>query len=101
VRTGGLLPNSSRTAGFDAVDSEPSDQLVAALSASAGDLAALEKSFDYMPRDAGIALILADEITRAKEVLKRTGAENISSIGEKAVSSHGVRRYRLEQGLVN
>jgi len=42
------------------LDSEPSDQLViAAPGASAGDLAALEKSFNHMPRDAGIALILA------------------------------------------
>jgi len=32
----------------------------------------------------------ADEIARAKELLKRTGAEDISSAGEKASSSHGV-----------
>jgi hypothetical protein len=30
------------------------------------------------------------EISRAKELLKETGAEDISSAGEKAVSSHGV-----------
>jgi hypothetical protein len=33
----------------------------------------------------------SDEISRAKDLLKTTGAEDISSAGEKAVSSHGVR----------
>src|ERR1700730_17987079 len=32
----------------------------------------------------------SDEITRAKDVLKQTGAEDIASSGEKSVSSHGV-----------
>lgn len=32
----------------------------------------------------------SDEISRAKEILKQTGAEDISSSGEKSVSSHGV-----------
>src|SRR5438874_379082 len=34
----------------------------------------------------------SDEIDRAKEILKQTGAEDISSAGEKAVSTHGVQR---------
>jgi hypothetical protein len=32
----------------------------------------------------------SDEISRAKDLLKETGAEDISSAGEKAASSHGV-----------
>ena len=32
----------------------------------------------------------SDEISRAKDLLKATGAENISSAGEKAVSSHAI-----------
>jgi hypothetical protein len=32
----------------------------------------------------------SDEVSRAKDLLKETGAEDISSAGEKAVSSHGV-----------
>jgi hypothetical protein len=32
----------------------------------------------------------SDEVSRAKEILKSTGAEDIASSGEKAVSSHGV-----------
>jgi hypothetical protein len=33
----------------------------------------------------------SDEVDRAKEVLERTGAEDISSAGEKAASTHHVR----------
>jgi len=32
----------------------------------------------------------SDDIASAKDLLKQTGAEDISSAGEKAVSSHGV-----------
>jgi hypothetical protein len=32
----------------------------------------------------------SDEVSRAKEVLKVTGAEDIASAGEKSVSTHGV-----------
>src|ERR1700694_3681081 len=32
----------------------------------------------------------SDEVSRAKDLLKETGAEDISSAGEKSVSSHGV-----------
>src|SRR5580658_4194751 len=32
----------------------------------------------------------SDEISRAKDLLKETGAEDISSAGEKSVSTHGV-----------
>jgi hypothetical protein len=34
----------------------------------------------------------SDEISRAKEILKATGAEDIASAGEKSVGSHGVDR---------
>jgi hypothetical protein len=34
----------------------------------------------------------SDEITRAKELLKATGAEDIASSGEKSVSTHGVEQ---------
>ena len=32
----------------------------------------------------------SQEVSRAKEILKTTGAEDISSSGEKSVSTHGV-----------
>ena len=34
----------------------------------------------------------SDEISRAKELLKATGAEDIASAGEKSVSTHGVEQ---------
>jgi hypothetical protein len=52
------------------------------------------KRYDGRVKDGGVLLSVhcdtADEIARAKELLKRTGAEDISSAGEKAASSHGV-----------
>ena len=45
-------------------------------------------------KDGGVLLSVhcdtSDQVSRAEELLKRTGAEDISSAGEKAVSSHGV-----------
>jgi hypothetical protein len=45
-------------------------------------------------KDGGVLLSVhcdtSDEISRAKDLLKQTGAEDISSTGEKAVSAHGV-----------
>src|ERR1700745_223078 len=34
----------------------------------------------------------SDEVSRAKDILKSTGADDVSSAGEKAVSTHGVDR---------
>ena len=52
------------------------------------------KRYEGRIKDGGVLLSVhcdtSDEITKAKELLKRTGAEDISSAGEKAVSSHGV-----------
>src|SRR5450631_1892428 len=52
------------------------------------------KRYEGRVKDGGVLLSVhcntSDEITRAKELLKETGAEDISSAGEKAVSSHGV-----------
>src|ERR1700738_1228459 len=46
-------------------------------------------------REGGVLLSVhcnsSEEISRAKDLLKQTGAEDIASAGEKAVSSHGVR----------
>jgi hypothetical protein len=43
----------------------------------------------------------SDEVSRAKEVLKATGAEDISSAGEKSVSSHGVNTDAVDRKTVN
>ena len=52
------------------------------------------KRYEGRIKDGGVLLSVhcdsSEEITRAKELLKQTGAEDISSAGEKAVSSHGV-----------
>jgi len=54
------------------------------------------KRYEGLIKNGGVLLSVhcdtSDEITRAKELLKRTGAEDISSTGEKAVSSHGVEK---------
>ena len=53
------------------------------------------KRYEGRIKDGGVLLSVhcdtSDEVTRAKDLLKRTGAEDISSAGEKAVSSHGVQ----------
>jgi len=52
------------------------------------------KRYEGRVKDGGVLLSVhcdtSDEISRAKDLLKETGAEDISSAGEKAVSSHGV-----------
>jgi hypothetical protein len=53
------------------------------------------KRYEGRVKDGGVLLSVhcdtSDDISRAKDLLKQTGAEDISSAGEKAVSSHGVR----------
>src|SRR5580704_8753225 len=52
------------------------------------------KRYEGRVKDGGVLLSVhcdtSDEITRAKELLKVTGAEDIASSGEKAASTHGV-----------
>jgi hypothetical protein len=52
------------------------------------------KRYEGRVKDGGVLLSVhcdtSEEISRAKNLLKETGAEDISSAGEKAVSSHGV-----------
>ena len=52
------------------------------------------KLYEGRVKDGGVLLSVhcdtSDEISRAKDLLKQTGAEDISSAGEKAASSHGV-----------
>jgi len=52
------------------------------------------KRYEGRVKDGGVLLSVhcdtSEEIDRAKQLLKQTGADDISSAGEKAVSSHGV-----------
>ena len=52
------------------------------------------KRYEGRVKDGGILVSVhcddSDWVDRAKEVLKRSGAEDIASAGEKSVSSHGV-----------
>jgi Protein of unknown function (DUF3341) len=52
------------------------------------------KRYEGRVKDGGILLSVhcdsSEEISKAKEILKATGAEDIASSGEKAVSTHGV-----------
>ena len=52
------------------------------------------KRYEGRVKDGGVLLSVhcdtSDEVSRAKDLLKQTGAEDISSAGEKAVSSHEV-----------
>ena len=52
------------------------------------------KRYEGRVKDGGVLLSVhcdeSREIDRAKDVLKQTGAEDISSAGEKSVSTHGV-----------
>src|ERR1700752_557370 len=52
------------------------------------------KRYEGRVKDGGVLLSVhcasSDEVSRAKEILKATGAEDISSSGEKASSSNGV-----------
>ena len=55
------------------------------------------KRYEGRVKNGGVLLSVhcdtSDEITRAKDLLKQTGAEDISSAGERSVSSHGVDTY--------
>ncbi|HTC34163.1 MAG TPA: general stress protein [Bryobacteraceae bacterium] len=52
------------------------------------------KRYEGRVKDGGVLLSvhcdISDEISRAKELLKATGAEDIASAGEKSTSTHGV-----------
>jgi hypothetical protein len=54
------------------------------------------KRYEGRVKDGGILLSVhcdsSEEISRAKEILKSTGADDVASSGEKAVSTHGVER---------
>ena len=51
-------------------------------------------------KDGGVLLSVhcdsSDEVSRAKEILKATRAEDISSSGEKSVSTHGVETNKSD-----
>jgi hypothetical protein len=52
------------------------------------------KRYEGRVKDGGILLSVhcnsSEEVSRAKEILKSTGADDVASSGEKAVSTHGV-----------
>ena len=54
------------------------------------------KRYEGRIKDGGVLLSVhcdsSEEVSKATELLKQTGAEDVSSAGEKAVSSHGVTR---------
>jgi hypothetical protein len=54
------------------------------------------KRYEGRIKDGGILLSIhcdtSDEISRSKDLLKATGAEDIASSGEKSVSTHGVNK---------
>src|ERR1700734_3755972 len=54
------------------------------------------KRYEGRVKDGGILLSVhcnsSQEISRAKEILKATGGDDVASSGEKAVSTHGVER---------
>ena len=56
------------------------------------------KRYEGRVRDGGILVSVhcdtSTEIERAKTILEQNGAEDVSSTGEKAVSTHGVDRIR-------
>jgi hypothetical protein len=54
------------------------------------------KRYEGRVKEGGILLSVhcnsSEEVERAKNILKQTGAEDISSAGEKSVSTHGVEK---------
>ena len=54
------------------------------------------KRYEGRIKDGGILLSAhcdtSEEVSRAKDVLKQTGAEDIASAGEKSLSTHGVSK---------
>jgi hypothetical protein len=63
------------------------------------------KRYEGRVKDGGILLSVhcdsSEEISRAKEVLKSTGADDVASSGEKAVSTHGVESTRADVGRIS
>jgi hypothetical protein len=59
------------------------------------------KRYEGHVKDGGILLSVhcdtSDQIDRAKEILKRTGADDIASAGEKSASTHGVDKDRTPE----
>jgi hypothetical protein len=60
------------------------------------------KRYEGRVKDGGVLLSVhcnsSQEVSRAKDLLKATGAEDISSSGEKSVSTHGVDTDRSKVG---
>jgi hypothetical protein len=58
------------------------------------------KRYEGRVKDGGVLLSVhcdsSEEVSRAKDILKATGAEDISSSGEKSVSSHGVETSKSD-----
>lgn len=58
------------------------------------------KRYEGRVKDGGILLSVhcdsSNEVSRAKDILKATGAEDIASSGEKSVSTHGVETDRAD-----
>jgi hypothetical protein len=58
------------------------------------------KRYEGRVKDGGILVSVhcdsSEEVSRAKEVLKATGADDIASSGEKSVSTHGVESTHAE-----
>jgi hypothetical protein len=63
------------------------------------------KRYEGRVKDGGILLSVhcdsSEEISKAKEVLKATGAEDVASSGEKAVSTHGVESGTTDVDRLN
>jgi len=59
------------------------------------------KRYEGRVKDGGVLLSVhcdsSEECDRAKEILKRTGAEDVASSGEKSASTHGVSNDRTYQ----
>ena len=62
------------------------------------------KRYEGRVKDGGILVSVhcdsSEEVSRAKDVLKATGADDIASSGEKSVSSHGVETDRVNADRV-
>ena len=62
------------------------------------------KRYEGRVKDGGILLSVhcntSEEISKAKDILKATGAEDIASSGEKSVSTHGVDRSKLRSDRI-
>lgn len=63
------------------------------------------KRYEGRVKDGGILVSVhcdsSEEVSRAKDILKATGAEDIASSGEKSISTHGVETDRSDTERVN